>query len=167
MAAVSAGIMLWRRRGGGIELLLAHFGGPLWARKDDGAWAIPKGLLQPGETSEAAARREFAEELGVAPAGSLTPLGRIRQKGGKWVEAFALEGDLDPSVIRSNRFELEWPPRGGRLRSFPEIDRADWFDLEKARAKILPSQRPLVALLEAAIAASGRTDSDEFRSDTR
>ena len=148
MPQVSAGILMWRRRGDGIEVLLAHFGGPMWSNRDESAWAIPKGLIDPGESPETAARREFEEELGVKPDGDLLPLGRIRQKGGKWVEAFALEGDLDPERIVSNAFTLEWPPRSGRFRSFPEVDRAAWFTLEEARAKILPSQSPILDRFE-------------------
>ncbi|HEV2817539.1 MAG TPA: NUDIX domain-containing protein [Allosphingosinicella sp.] len=150
MAQASAGILMWRRgAGGGIEVLLGHFGGPYWAKRDAGAWAIPKGLVEPGEEAEACARREFEEELGVRPEGPLVPLGRIRQQGGKWVEAFALEGDLDADAIISNVFTVEWPPKSGRLQAFPEIDRAAWFPLGAARAKILPGQRPLLDLLEA------------------
>lgn len=148
MALESAGILMWRRRAG-LEVLLAHFGGPYWRNKDDGAWAIPKGLIEPGETPEAAARREFEEELGVKPVGALVPLGRIRQRGGKWVEPFALEGDLDPDAIVSHVYKQEWPPRSGRLQEFPEVDRAAWFDLAEARVKILPSQRPILDALEA------------------
>jgi predicted NUDIX family NTP pyrophosphohydrolase len=149
---LSAGILLWRHGAGGtVEVLLGHFGGPLWARKDAGAWAIPKGLVEAGETPEQAARREFQEELGFPAEGDLMPLGRIRQKGGKIVEAFALEGDLDAAAIRSNAFTMEWPPRNGRMQSFPEIDRAEWFGLADAREKILPSQAPLLDLLEAAL----------------
>lgn len=147
----SAGILMYRRRGGSIEVLLAHFGGPFWAGKDEGAWAIPKGLVGPGESAEAAARSEFAEELGVPPEGPLLPLGQIRQKGGKTVEAFAIEGELDPETIVSNRFTVEWPPRSGRLRTYPEIDRAAWFTLVEARSKILPSQMPLLDRLEEAL----------------
>jgi predicted NUDIX family NTP pyrophosphohydrolase len=149
MAPLSAGILMWRRGSGGIEVLLGHFGGPLWAKRDAGAWAIPKGLVEEGETPEQAARREFAEELGTRPEGALTRLGRIRQKGGKWVEAFALEGDLDADAIAGNAFTLEWPPRSGRFAAWPEIDRARWFTLAAAREKILPSQMPLLDLLEA------------------
>jgi len=138
---------LWRRGAGGIEVLLGHFGGPLWAKKDEGAWAIPKGVVEPDETPERAARREFEEELGFPAEGELVPLGRIRQKGGKIVEAFALEGDLDAAAIRSNHFTLEWPPRSGRMQSFPEIDRTAWFDLAEAREKILPSQAQILDLL--------------------
>ena len=149
---LSAGILLWRHGAGGArEVLLGHFGGPLWARKDAGAWAIPKGVVETDETPEQAARREFEEELGVPAEGDLVSLGRIRQKGGKYVEAFALAGDLDPDAISSNPFTLEWPPRSGRFQAFPEIDRAAWFTLGEAREKILPSQAPLLDLLEAAL----------------
>jgi predicted NUDIX family NTP pyrophosphohydrolase len=147
---LSAGILLWRHGAdGAIEVLLGHFGGPLWAKKDEGAWAIPKGVVEADETPEQAARREFQEELGFPAEGPLTPLGRIRQKGGKIVEAFALDGELDADAIRSNAFTLEWPPRSGRMQSYPEIDRAAWFGLAEAREKILPSQAPLLDLLEA------------------
>ena len=139
---------MWRRRDGAREVLLAHFGGPQWRGKDSGAWAIPKGLVEEGEELEACARREFEEELGVRPEGELKPLGRIRQKGGKWVEAFALEGDLDADRIVSNSFTVEWPPRSGRFQSFPEVDRAAWFGLADAREKILPSQLPILDRLE-------------------
>jgi len=149
MVQLSAGILMWRRRAGGVEVLLGHFGGPLWARKDEGAWAIPKGLVEDGEDLEACARREFEEELGVRPEGALVPLGRIRQRGGKYVEAFALEGELDAAAIVSNRFTMEWPPRSGRFQSWPELDRAGWFTLAEARAKILPSQLPILDLFEA------------------
>jgi predicted NUDIX family NTP pyrophosphohydrolase len=149
MAELSAGILMWRRgAAGAVEVLLAHFGGPIWARRDAGAWAIPKGLVEPGEDLEACARREFAEELGVDPEGALIALGRIRQKGGKWVAAFALEGDLDAATIASNSFTLEWPPRSGRFQSFPEVDRAAWFALAEAHEKILPSQQAILGLLE-------------------
>lgn len=140
---------MYRRREGRLEVLLAHFGGPYWQSRDEGAWAIPKGVVEAGETPEAAARREFEEELGIRPDGVLQPLGRIRQKGGKWVEAFALEGDLDPDDIVSNAFTVEWPPRSGELRSYPEVDRAAWFPLDEARRKILPSQAPILDRAEA------------------
>ncbi|MEA3016881.1 MAG: hypothetical protein QOI38_1603 [Sphingomonadales bacterium] len=138
-----------RRRDGAVEVLLVHFGGPFWAKRDAGAWAIPKGLIEPGETAETAARREFREELGVEAAGPLVPLGRIRQKAGKWVEAFALEGDFDPDAIVSNRFTVEWPPGSGRFASYPEVDRAAWYPLAEARARMLPSQLPLLDRLAA------------------
>lgn len=147
---LSAGVLLWRHgAGGAAEVLLGHFGGPLWAKKDAGAWAIPKGMVEAGETPEQAARREFQEELGFPAEGPLVPLGRIRQKGGKIVEAFALEGDLDAGAIRSNSFTLEWPPKSGRIQSFPEIDRAAWFTIAGAREKILPSQGPILDAFEA------------------
>lgn len=151
MAPPSAGILMWRcGAAGAVEVLLGHFGGPLWAKRDAGAWTIPKGQIEAGETPAQAARREFAEELGTMPEGPLVPLGRIRQKGGKWVEAFALEGDLDAGAIVSNRFTLEWPPKSGRFASHPEIDRAAWFALAEARARILPSQAQILDLFEAA-----------------
>ncbi len=157
MAQLSAGILMWRRRGGQLEVLLAHFGGPMWAKRDAGAWAIPKGLVEEGEDLEACARREFEEELGAAPEGELVPLGRIRQKGGKLVEAFALEGDFDPAALVSNHYSIEWPPHSGRFRSYPEIDRAGWFSLDEARAKILPSQIPILERFEA-LGAAGAGD---------
>lgn len=149
MAAVSAGILMYRRGRAGLEVLLVHPGGPYWRNKDAGAWSIPKGEYGPEEDPEAAARREFAEELGLEPVGELEPLGEIRQKGGKRVTAFALEGDLDPGAVRSVSFEMEWPPRSGRLRAFPEVDRAAWFGLAEARRRILPSQTPLLDRLAA------------------
>ena len=155
MTQLSAGILMWRRRETGLEVLLAHFGGPLWRNRDAGAWAIPKGLVEPGEDPAACARREFEEELGTRPEGELTPLGRIRQKGGKYVEAFALEGDLDTERIASNEFTMEWPPRSGRFESFAEIDRAQWLGLGAAREKILPSQAPLLDRLEQVLAEAG------------
>ena len=147
----SAGILLYRRAGGALEVLLAHPGGPFWARRDDGAWTIPKGLIEPGETAAAAAAREFLEELGTAAAGTLVPLGNVRQRGGKHVEAFALEGDFDVATLRSNTFETEWPPRSGHVHTYPEVDRVAWMDLATARLKLLQAQRPLLDRLEAAI----------------
>ncbi len=144
----SAGILLYRFADRRFEVLLAHPGGPFWRNRDAGAWSIPKGELRPGEDAEAAARREFAEELGAPPPGALRPLGAIRQRGGKRVEAFALEGDFDVGAVRSNTFEIVWPPGSGRKASFPEIDRAAWFALAAAREKILASQTPLLDRLE-------------------
>lgn len=149
MPQLSAGILMWRERPGGPEVLLGHFGGPMWKNRDTGAWAIPKGMVEPDEDIEACARREFEEELGHRAEGELVPLGRIRQSGGKWVEAFALEGDLDAAAVFSNSFALEWPPRSGRFATWPEIDRAAWLALDEARAKILPSQRPILDAFEA------------------
>jgi predicted NUDIX family NTP pyrophosphohydrolase len=151
MSSSSAGILLYRRPDAQLQVLLVHPGGPFWRHRDAGAWMLPKGELAPGEAPEAAARREFEEELGMPARGPLQPLGRLRQRGGKWVEAFALEGDFDPQTLRSNRFELEWPPRSGRLASFPEIDRVAWFDLAHARAQILPSQLGWLDCLELAL----------------
>ena len=133
-------------------MLLAHFGGPYWARKDEGAWSIPKGLIEAGENAEQAARREFEEELGAPAVGELTPLPSLRQRGGKWVEAFALEGGFDPGQLASNSFTLEWPRGSGRLQSFLEVDRVRWFPLGEAERMILASQRPLLEALRALIA---------------
>lgn len=140
----SAGILLHRRRGGAVEVLLVHPGGPFWARKDAGAWSIPKGEHDESEDPLDAARREFEEEVGPLPAGEPIALTPVRQKGGKVVAAWALEGDLDPAAIRGGSFEMEWPPRSGRMRTFPEIDRAEWLPLEQAAEKINPAQRALL-----------------------
>jgi predicted NUDIX family NTP pyrophosphohydrolase len=137
----SAGILLHRRGGDGLEVLLVHPGGPFWASKDAGAWSIPKGEHDDGEDAQACALREFAEETGSAPGpGELIALGTVRQKSGKIVRAWALEGDLDPETIRSNTFVTEWPPRSGRRVEFPEVDRAAWFSLTEARTRINPAQ---------------------------
>jgi predicted NUDIX family NTP pyrophosphohydrolase len=150
MASRSAGILLHRHQDGAVEVLLVHPGGPLWARRDLGAWSIPKGEYQTGEDPEAAARREFEEELGsAAPAGQATDLGEVRQKSGKLVHAWALEGDLDVARIISNTCELEWPPRSGKLIEIPEVDRAEWFPLSVAREKINPAQVELLDRLAA------------------
>ena len=148
-AARSAGILLYRLGPGGLRLLLIHPGGPYWRGKDEGAWMIPKGLVEPGEDPLAAALREFEEELGARPEGEPRPLCAVRQSGGKWVEAFALEGDFDPAGLRSNAFTIEYPPKSGRFADFPEVDEARWFTVEEARAKILKSQAPIVDALEA------------------
>ena len=142
----SAGILLHRRRGDQLEVLLVHPGGPLWARRDEGAWSIPKGEYLDPEEPLAAARREFEEELGSsAPSGDATDLGEVRQKSGKRVRAWALAGDLDADTVVSNTFEMEWPPRSGRRIEVPEVDRAQWFGLDAARSRINPAQ---VALLD-------------------
>jgi predicted NUDIX family NTP pyrophosphohydrolase len=142
--AVSAGILMYRQTGTELEVLLVHPGGPFWRNKDEGAWSIPKGEINEGEDAAVSARREFLEETGCALSGPLEPLGDIRQRGGKRVTAFAVEGDLDVDAIVSNTFEIEWPPKAGRMLSFPEIDRAAWFDLPTAHVKILQSQRTLL-----------------------
>jgi len=152
MAAESVGLLLYKRVGDEILVLLVHPGGPFWRRKDLGAWSIPKGGRLAGEDSEATARREFAEEVGSVPVGPMRQLGRIRQRGGKHVEAFALEGDFDVDSLSSNSFEIEWPPRSGRLQAFPEVDRAAWFALPMARQKINPGQQPLLDALDALVA---------------
>jgi len=140
----SAGILLYRRTPD-PELLLVHPGGPFWAKKDLGAWSIPKGEHDPDEDAQACALREFEEETGSRPApGQLDDLGSVRQKSGKVVQAWALSGDLDATAIRSNTFELEWPPRSGRMSEFPEVDRAEWFGLEEARARINPAQAEFI-----------------------
>jgi predicted NUDIX family NTP pyrophosphohydrolase len=149
--ARSAGILLHRRRGQRHEVLLVHPGGPFWARRDEGAWSIPKGEHSGEEDPLAAARREFQEELGVAPPdGLLQDLGEIRQKGGKIVRAWALAGELDPEAIVSNTFQLEWPPRSGRLIEVPEVDRAEWFALDEARRRINLAQAELLDRLVSA-----------------
>ncbi len=146
----SAGILLHRRTTSGLEVLLVHPGGPLWARRDLGAWSIPKGEYGPDEAPLSAARREFEEELGVAaPEGPVEDLGEVRQKSGKLVRAWALAGDVDASHVRSNVFALEWPPRSGTMREFPEVDRAQWFAVAVAREKITPAQVALLDRLEA------------------
>jgi len=140
MAAKSAGVLLYKREDG-VKVLLVHPGGPFWSKKDAGAWSIPKGEYIEGEDPEAAARREFEEELGVPLEGDLQPLGEAVQPSRKRVIAYAAEGDLDVAAIRSNRFEIEWPPKSGRMQAFPEVDRAAWFTLDDAREKLLPGQR--------------------------
>lgn len=146
----SAGILMWKRDGG-LRVLLVHPGGPFWAKKGAGAWTIPKGEYLESEDPLAAARREFAEEMGVELRGDFLPLGEIRQKGGKQVVCFAIENDFDVKGLVSNTFEIEWPPRSGKKRSFPEVDRAAWFTAEEARKKINPAQRELIERLAAAV----------------
>ncbi len=156
-APASAGILMYRRSGARLEVLLVHPGGPYWRRKDEGAWSIPKGEMDGEEDAIAVARREFAEETGVVLDQPFEPLGEIRQRAGKRVIAFAVEGDLDVHAIRSNIFEIEWPPRSGKMQAFPEIDRAEWFDLAAAHAKILEGQRPLLDRLAELVGPSGRS----------
>jgi predicted NUDIX family NTP pyrophosphohydrolase len=140
----SAGLLLFRRSHGSIEVMLVHPGGPIWAKRDAAAWSIPKGEPLEGEDLLSAARREFTEELGHSVEGRFIPLTPVRQPGRKTVHAWAVETDFDAARIASNTFTLEWPPRSGHVRSFPEIDRAEWFALEAARAKILTGQAPLL-----------------------
>lgn len=145
--------MFRRTAGAAVEVLLAHPGGPYWTRKDAGAWTLPKGEFEDGEDALACALREFQEETGCTPTGPFTPLGEVRQKSGKRVTAWAFEGDLDPALLASNLFEMEWPPRSGRLQQFPEVDRVEWFGLEDARAKLLPAQLPFLERLAQTLAA--------------
>ncbi|GAA2270643.1 NUDIX domain-containing protein [Streptomyces atrovirens] len=139
--ARSAGLLLFRHTGQGIEVLLGHMGGPFFARRDSGAWTVPKGEYDPGEPAWEAARREFQEELGLPPPdGEALPLGEVRQSGGKTVTAWAVEADLDPVTVVPGTFEMEWPPRSGRIQKFPELDRVAWFPLERAREVIVGAQ---------------------------
>ncbi len=147
-ARQSAGLLLYRRAAGQVEVFLVHPGGPYWAQKDLGAWTIPKGEFAPGENALDAARREFREETGTDAAGSFHPLEPVRQAGGKVVHAWAMEGNCDAASIQSNTFTLEWPPHSGRTSEFPEVDRAAWFGLPEARQRILPSQGPLLDQLQ-------------------
>lgn len=150
----SAGLVLYRPAGDAVEVLLVHPGGPAWARRDAGAWSVPKGEYEDGEEPLAAAQREFEEELGApVPAGRFIDLGEVRQKSGKLVRAWAVAGDLDPAHVRSNTFTMEWPPRSGQLRSFPEVDRAEWFTLSEARERINAAQAALLDRLADAVAA--------------
>ncbi|HEY2699649.1 MAG TPA: NUDIX domain-containing protein [Pseudonocardiaceae bacterium] len=145
VAKRSAGIVLYRTSADGVHVLLGHMGGPFWARKDAAAWSIPKGECEPGEDAASAARREFQEELGLpVPDGELVELGEVKQSGGKVVTAWALAGDLDPALVVPGTFEMEWPRGSGKVKEFPEIDRADWFDLATAAEKIVAGQRPLL-----------------------
>ena len=146
---------MYRRAGSTLEVLLVHPGGPYWRAKDEGAWSIPKGELDAGEDAGAAARREFTEEIGFNLDAPLEPLGEIRQRGGKRVTAFAVEGDIDVTAVKSNTFEIDWPPRSGKMQRFPEIDRAEWFDLPTAHAKIIESQRPFLERLAEVVGRSG------------
>ena len=146
---LSAGVLLFRHRDGGTEVLLIKPGGPYWRGKDAGAWMIPKGAVEAGEIPAEAALREFAEETGTELTSIPFPLAVVRQAGGKLVEAFAVEGDLEAAAVRSNDFEMEWPPRSGRTERFPEVDEARWMSLAEARAMMLPSQLPLIDALEA------------------
>jgi len=140
----SAGLLMFRRCGASLEVFLVHMGGPFWARKDAGAWSIPKGEYSDGEEPFSAAQREFHEETGFTPAGNFIPLDDVTQPGGKIVTAWAFESDADPAQIRSNTFSMEWPPKSGRMQEFPEVDRAAWFTLQDARSRILLGQLPFL-----------------------
>ena len=158
MPRTSAGLLLYREGPEGPQVLLVHPGGPFWQRKDLGAWSIPKGEVGPDEDLLAAARREFREETGFAVDGAAIALGSVRQRSGKVVHAWAVRGDADPSQLHSNTFELEWPPRSGTLQSFPEADRAAWFDLPEARRRILAAQAGLLDALAAALAEAAASE---------
>ena len=150
-SGVSAGILLFRRRRSGLEVLLAHPGGPFWRGRDAGAWTIPKGLVAPDEALLDAARRELREETGLVPDGPFLPLGSVRQKAGKTVHAWACEGDADPATVTSNTTTIEWPRGSGRRITYPEVDRCGWFALEVAREKLNPAQSELLGRLDAAL----------------
>ena len=149
----SAGLLVHRGRGETLEVLLGHMGGPFWAKKDAAAWSLPKGELEPDEEPEAAARREFTEELGLpAPSGEYVPLGEVKQSGGKVVTAWAVAGDVDPAAVVPGTFTMEWPPRSGRQQEFPEVDRVEWFSLAVAREKLVKGQLPFLDRLLASVA---------------
>jgi predicted NUDIX family NTP pyrophosphohydrolase len=147
MSKFSAGILMYRKRSNQLEVLRVHLGGPFWAKKDAGAWFVPKGEINPGEDELSAAKREFLEETGLTPGTNLLPLGSVKHKSGKKVSAWAFEGDCDPSTLRSNTFEMEWPPHSGQTREFPEIDRAAFFTIEAAREKMHPAEFEFVSRL--------------------
>jgi predicted NUDIX family NTP pyrophosphohydrolase len=153
MPKVSAGILLFRHRAAGVEVMLVHPGGPFWAKKDLGAWSIPKGLIDESEDLLAAAKREFLEETGMRVDGEFLDLGTHKQPG-KTIVAWACEGDFDPASLKSNPFSLEWPPRSGRTAEFPEVDQAAWYSIDEAFMKINKGQMPIIAALEALIVAS-------------
>jgi len=148
MPKQSAGLLLFRAGAAGLEVLLVHPGGPFWARKDDGAWSIPKGEFADDEEPRAAAAREFAEETGYVAGGEMRALTPVKVPSGKIVHAWAVRGDADPAMLRSNTFSMEWPPRSGRRQEFPEVDRAAWFSIAEAKQKITPGQLPLLIELE-------------------
>jgi predicted NUDIX family NTP pyrophosphohydrolase len=151
MAKRSAGLIVYRRRRDGVEVFLVHPGGPFWAKKDLGAWSIPKGEYEEGEDGLAAARREFPEETGFAVDGEFVEVGTVRQAGGKVDTAWAVEGEFDAALLQSNVFEMEWPPRSGRLQEFPEADRGGWFSMEEAKERILKGQVELLEMLEGVV----------------
>jgi predicted NUDIX family NTP pyrophosphohydrolase len=165
---LSAGLLMYRLTAGRLEVLLAHPGGPFWTNKDEGAWSIPKGLANSGEDEDLlnTAKREFEEELGTKPEGEFVPLGEVLQKGGKTVVAWAFEGDLDTTAIKSNTFKKEWPPRSGQWRTFPEVDRADFFSIAEAKTKINPAQAAFLSRLDAVL-PSGPAPSGAARPSVR
>jgi predicted NUDIX family NTP pyrophosphohydrolase len=154
MPKLSAGLLMFRRRHSALEVLLVHPGGPFWKNKDDGAWSIPKGEYSQADHALEAAQREFREETGFEPGTDLIPLGEIRQPSGKIVSAWAFEGNCDPAGLRSNTFSIEWPPKSGQTREFPEVDRAGWFPIEAARTKILKGQAGFLDRLVSKVATS-------------
>jgi predicted NUDIX family NTP pyrophosphohydrolase len=156
MAKRSAGVLIYRRSATGLEVFLVHPGGPYWAKKDVGAWSVPKGECEPGEDGLAAARRELAEETGLAPVGDFLPLGSFRQSSAKTVEVWAVEGDADPARLQPNSFMMEWPPRSGQLKAFPEVDRAGWFTLAEAARMMVKGQVPILTALSALTAGAPR-----------
>jgi predicted NUDIX family NTP pyrophosphohydrolase len=161
MPTLSAGVLLYRARDGVVEVLIAHPGGPFWARKDEGAWSIPKGEYTDGEDPWTVARREFLEELGLpVPPGPRLDFGPLKQPSGKVVTAFAVEADLDVTETHSNTFQLEWPKGSGKVREFPEVDRVGWFAVAQARAKLLKGQRPFLDRLMAHPVVAGLTEGD-------
>ena len=151
MPVISAGLLLWRPRNSGVQVFLVHPGGPYWAKKDEGAWSVPKGLVDSGEEELACAHREFREETGFEPpaSGAELDLGTFRLPSGKQLHVWAIEGDCDPAALHSNLFEMEWPPKSGRTARFPEVDRGDWFDRLQALVKIVTGQRPVLERLYA------------------
>jgi predicted NUDIX family NTP pyrophosphohydrolase len=152
MSKISAGLLMYRVREGELEILLVHPGGPFWRTKDDGAWFIPKGEINPGEDHLAGAKREFEEETGLKPEGPFLPLGSVKQKSGKTVFAWTFAGDCDPALLKSNTFTMEWPPKSGLQQEFPEVDRADFFTLAQAKQKMHPVEFPFVASLQKLLA---------------
>ncbi len=157
----SAGILLFRQASGRLEVLLVHPGGPFWAKRDEGAWSIPKGEFTDAEEPLEAAKREFEEETGFHPAGEMIPLAPLRQPSGKLVYVWAMKGDLDPAAVRSNTFSLEWPPKSGQYRDFPEIDQAAWFSLEEAGRRISKGQAPFLSQLRQKLESPGRPPRDD------
>jgi predicted NUDIX family NTP pyrophosphohydrolase len=154
MSKTSAGLLMYRKRNGRLKVLLVHLGGPLWKKKDRGAWFVPKGEINPGEEELAAAQREFQEETGLAPGAGFLPLGSVKHKSGKKVSAWAFVGDCDPSSLMSNTFLMEWPPKSGKVVNFPEIDRAEFFTVEAAREKMHPAEFEFLARLEKSLSDS-------------